>query len=157
VFNNAARLLGCAWEEAGHISESDDWDLEGVAEADEASGLNGGINVQATSQDLGLICDDTNRFTFNFDETSKHILSVRRHDLVEFVSISHRLNHNVHIVGLVRVIRNNVVQDFSARLVSRVGGSPGLLIALLPRVLREEAHQFPGACNGLNIVLENTM
>lgn len=45
--DDAAVLLGSSGQEAGDVLEGDDGDVEGVAEPDEASALDGGVDVKA--------------------------------------------------------------------------------------------------------------
>jgi len=48
--NEEGAHLGSAGEEAGHVDEGDDGDVEGVAESHEARALGRGVDVQATGQ-----------------------------------------------------------------------------------------------------------
>jgi len=42
------RCLKNTWQEARHVHKGDEGNIEGVAEANEASGLHGGVDVQTT-------------------------------------------------------------------------------------------------------------
>ncbi len=55
VFDDTTEFLGSTRQESGHITHGDDRDLEGIAEPDEPGSFDAGIDVQATSQDLGLV------------------------------------------------------------------------------------------------------
>ena len=48
VLDNAVVFLICARKEARYINERDDWDIETIAEADEACALLRRVDVQAT-------------------------------------------------------------------------------------------------------------
>ncbi len=56
--DDAAVLLGGAGHEAGHIHEGDHRDVEGIAEADEARGFLGGVDIQHARQHRRLVGDD---------------------------------------------------------------------------------------------------
>eukprot|EP00293_Proteomonas_sulcata_P002249 CAMPEP_0184326388 /NCGR_PEP_ID=MMETSP1049-20130417/142538_1 /TAXON_ID=77928 /ORGANISM="Proteomonas sulcata, Strain CCMP704" /LENGTH=64 /DNA_ID=CAMNT_0026648581 /DNA_START=1096 /DNA_END=1290 /DNA_ORIENTATION=- len=53
--DDAVVLLRDSWQESWHVHQSDDRDVEGIAEADEAASLARGINVKASGQVLRLI------------------------------------------------------------------------------------------------------
>jgi hypothetical protein len=110
VLDDTSEFLGSPWEEAWHIGEGDDRDLERIAEADEASSFDGSIDVEAASKDLRLVGNDTNDATFNLREADDHVLGVAWHNLVEVVAVADTLDHREHVVGLVGVVRNDVVK-----------------------------------------------
>ena len=58
VLDQAAILLGCARQEARHVDKRHDRDVEGVAEADEARGLAGGVTVEHACQHHRLVGDE---------------------------------------------------------------------------------------------------
>ena len=58
VLDDAAALLGGAGQEAGHVDEGHERDVEAVAEADEARRLHRRVDVQAAGQVRGLVGDD---------------------------------------------------------------------------------------------------
>ena len=55
VLDDTTELLVSSWQEAWHVSEGNNGDLESITESDESSGFHGSINIQATSQDLWLV------------------------------------------------------------------------------------------------------
>jgi hypothetical protein len=126
VFNDSVPLLGRSREEPGDIAEGNNGDLEGVAESNESSGFNRCVDVQTASKDLWLVRDNTDRLTLDFNKSSEDVFGVRWHNLVELVPVSHRLDSNLHIVGLVRVVRDDVVKDFSRGLIHLVDRGPRL-------------------------------
>ena len=56
--DNAAVFLGRPRQEARYIDESDDGDIEAVAEADETGRFVGRIDIQAAGEELRLVGDD---------------------------------------------------------------------------------------------------
>ena len=58
MLDDAAELLGGAGQEAGHVLERDERDVEAVAEAHEARALDRGVDVEAAGQVRGLVGDD---------------------------------------------------------------------------------------------------
>jgi hypothetical protein len=52
-----------AGQEAGHVHERDERDVEGVAEAHEARRLDARVDVEHAGQHLGLVADDAHRAT----------------------------------------------------------------------------------------------
>jgi hypothetical protein len=87
MLDDATELLVCAWQETWHISEGDDGNLVGIAESDKSGSFEGGVNVQAASQDLWLVGDYAYSFAFDISESSDDISSKVRHDLIHLVSI----------------------------------------------------------------------
>ena len=111
MLDNTTELLVGSWEEAWHIGEGDEGDLEGITEADEASSLDRGVDIEATSQDLRLVGHDADGATLDLSEASDHVLGVCGHDLVEVVAIADTLDDVEHIVRLVGVVGHDVVQQ----------------------------------------------
>ena len=58
VADDAAVLLLHAGQEAGHVHEGQQRNVEGVAEADEARRLVGGVDIQHAGLHAGLVGDD---------------------------------------------------------------------------------------------------
>lgn len=77
--------------------------------------------------------------------------------MVEFVSVSDVVNNVKHIVRLVRVLRDYVVQKFIRSLIGRVLFSPKFVGSFISTVLGQVTHKFSGASNRFNIVLEDFM
>jgi hypothetical protein len=55
VLDDAAVLLVGAGQEAGHVLEGDQRDVEGVAEAHEARALDRGVDVEHAGEDAGWL------------------------------------------------------------------------------------------------------
>lgn len=157
MLNNTSKFLCSSWKEAGNITECNNWNLESIAESNEACCLHWCINVKTSSQYLGLVCNNTNRFTFDFDESSQNILGEGGHNLVEFIPVSYSLNTNLHIIWLIWVVWNNIIKYFGWRLILSITPCPRLMCSLLAWILGEEAQKLSCTGNGLDIVLEDTM
>jgi len=60
VFYDATKFLGSTRKESGHITQGDDRDLESITEPNEPCSFDTSIDVQTTSQDLGLVGNHAN-------------------------------------------------------------------------------------------------
>src|SRR6266849_2008958 len=121
VLDDAAELLGRAGQEAGHIDEGDQRNVEAVAEADEAGRLDGGVDVEAAGQEGGLVRHDAHRAAAEAREAAEDVLRERLLHLEEVAVVHHRADDLAHVVGLVRVLRD----DRGERRVAPVGGVLG--------------------------------
>ena len=75
-------------------------------------------------------------------------------DLVEISSVKHVLDHNLHIVGLVRVLGNDVVEDLVGDLLLAVLLGPRLVGTRFQVGLRQVAQQLSSAHDTLDIIIE---
>lgn len=157
VLDDTTVLLSSAGHKARNVNQSDEWDLESIAEANEASGFDRSIDVEHAGQDLWLVGHHADRLTLNLNKASENVSREVGHDLVELVPICDRLNHNIHVVGFVWVLRDDVVKNVSGGLVQAVFLSPNFVLSLLLRVLRQEAHELARARNRLNVILVNSV
>ena len=92
MLDNASKFLGSSGQEAGNVGKGNNWDLEGIAEANKASSFDTGVDVEASSEDLGLVGNNANGLAFNFNEPSDHVLGKVRHDLVELIAVGNSLD-----------------------------------------------------------------
>lgn len=120
MLDNSTEFLGCAGQEPWDISEGDDGDLESVTEADETRRLDRGVDVQAASEHLRLVGDNSADATFDLREASDHVLGVSGHDLIEVVPVTDALNDGKHVVGLVGVMWYDIVKELGRGLVLAV-------------------------------------
>ena len=132
MLDDAVVLLVRARQEAWNVDEGDEGDVEGIAEADEAGGFGGGIDVEAACEDLGLICHDSDALAADLAETHDDVLCVVRHYFEELISVEDGIDCDVHVVGLVWVEWDQVVKDLATRLVYLVQLCPFLMISSLP-------------------------
>ena len=110
MLNDATELLGSSRQKSRHVCEGDDWNLEGIAEANEAGSLHTSVDVKASSKDLWLVGDYSHRLAFNLNKACNHVFGEVRHNLVEVVAVSDSFDHSQHVVGFVGVLRDDVVQ-----------------------------------------------
>ena len=72
--DDAALLLRGAGQEAGHVDERDDRDVEGVAEADEARGLDRGVDVEDAGERARVVGDDADGMAAEPGEAADDVL-----------------------------------------------------------------------------------
>ena len=138
VGDDGAVLLLRAAEEAGDVHEGHQRDVEGVAEADETRGLAAGVDVEHAGEHLGLVRHDADAAAVHVGEADDDVLGELGMDLEEVTVVDDALDDLVHVVGLVRVVGDDLVQAV-LHAGNRVGG--GLERGLFAVVLRDEAQQ----------------
>ena len=109
MFDNTIELLGSTWQEAWHICEGYQRNLEGITEPYESGSLDWSVDIQAAGKHLRLICNYTDDTTFYLSKPSDDVFGIAGHNLVEFVPVCDIVNDVKHIVWLVGVLRDNVV------------------------------------------------
>ena len=152
MLDDAAVFLCRAGHETRYINEGDDRDVIGIAEADEAGGLDRALDVQAARQDHRLVGDDAHGLAFHAGEADDDVLGVVGLQLEE-VAVIHRLDDQLlDVVGLVRVGRHQGVEAV-VEAVGRVrGGSDRRLFLVIERQVVEEAAQHQ---ERLDVVFES--
>ena len=73
VADDAAEFLRRSRQEARHVDEGDERDVEAVAEADEAGRLIGRVDVQAAGQEFRLVGNDADGLAVEAGEASNDI------------------------------------------------------------------------------------
>ena len=164
-------LLRSSGQETGHVDESDDGDVEGVEEADETGGLDGGVDVEHTRRDERLVADDADGFAVHAGETHDDVLGKVGLDLEKVAVVDDALNDVLDVVGLGRVggddlvkndIFTNTRQKKSQFLVEPCPqvkiNSRGVLGLANRRLLavaqRQEIHKSPQPAKRLNVVIK---
>src|SRR5574344_1629352 len=99
-------LLTCTREEARHIDETNDWNVEGIAEADETGTLARGVAVEHTSELRRLVGNDTHGTTVEAREADDDVLGMAWLHLEELAVIDCSGNDLIHVVCLVWIVRN---------------------------------------------------
>lgn len=112
VADDTSVLLGGSWQKSWNIDQGDDWDVEGIAEADEASSLHGRVDVEASSRELWIVSDDSDGTSIHSGETDDQILSVVWHDLEEVTLINESVDDILHVVGSGAFQWNNSVKGW---------------------------------------------
>ncbi len=110
VLDQAAILLRGARQEARHVDEGDDRDVEAVAEAHEARGLARGVAVEHAGQHHRLVGDDADRAAFHAGEAGDDVLGEALLDLEEVALVDDLQDQLLHVVGLVRVVGDQRVE-----------------------------------------------
>ena len=123
VGDDGTVFLVCAAEEARNVHEGHQRDVEGIAETHEAGCLAGSVDVQAASKYARLVGHDSDAPSAHMGEADYDILGVVLVDFEELSVIHDGGNDAVHIVGLVRIVGNDVVETF-LNSADRVGSRP---------------------------------
>ena len=127
-----------AGQEAGHVDERQQRDVERVARAHEARGLDARVDVEHAGHARRLVADDADRVAVEAREAADDVRRVVLVDLVELAVVDDRPHDVAHVVGLVRVRRHDVVElgVHPLRVVGRQHARRGLEV-----VGRQEAQQ----------------
>ncbi len=94
----------------GDVDEGDDGDVECVAGAHEAGGFFGGVDVEAAGEHGGLVGDDPDGAAVDAAEADDDVAGPFGLDLEEFVVVEDAADDLVHVVGLVRRVRDEGVE-----------------------------------------------
>ena len=108
--DNTIIFLTCTRQESRNINQSNQWNIESVAETNETTSLTRSIAIQTSSHYLRLVSNDTYSLTIETCKTYDNILSIISMYFQEFVIINDCTDHFIHIVCLVWIIRNDLVQ-----------------------------------------------
>ena len=104
-------LLTCTWQESWYVNERYDRNVECIAETNEAGCLAASVYIEYTCVSCWLVGYDTNALTIEAGETCDDVLGELRLNLEELSVISYSANHLIHIVCLVWILRDNLVQS----------------------------------------------
>ena len=99
-----------AGEEAGHVLEGDERNVEGVAEADEPGALDRRVDVEHAGQHRRLVGHDPDRLPAEAGESDEQVAGVLALHLEEVAVVHHAADHVVHVVGLAGECRDDVEQ-----------------------------------------------
>ena len=108
--DNGVVLLTSTGQESRNVNERYNRNIEGVAETNEASSLTRSVNIEHTSIAVGLVGYDTYTLTIETCETNDNVLGELRLHLEEFTIVYYSTNHLVHVVSLVGVLGDNLIQ-----------------------------------------------
>ncbi|MBA7631863.1 hypothetical protein ES703_39399 [subsurface metagenome] len=108
--DDAPPLLIAAGEITGDIGNSQQGYIKGIAKTDEPGGFVGGIDVQAAGEVIGLAGDNTHHMPVEAGKAGDYVRGVLPGRLQEFPVIHYGANDVLHIVSLLRTIRDDVVQ-----------------------------------------------
>src|SRR2546427_11891296 len=112
VADYSVMLLVDSGEEAGHINEGEDWDVEGVAEPYESCSLDGRVYVDHTRVEFRLVRDYSYGLAVDPRERRYHVRSPERLHLKQLSTVDYPCQNLFHIVRLVIVVRQDRIQLF---------------------------------------------
>ena len=104
-------FLTCSRKESRNIHQTDNRNVEGIAEAHEACTLAAGVNIEHTGVGCWLIGNDTHALTIEAGKTGDNVLCKLRLHLKEVTIVGDGLDDLIHVVSLVRIIWKNVVEQ----------------------------------------------
>ena len=113
VPDDAPPLLAGPREESRYVDKSQDWYVEGVAEADEPSGLDRGIDVEATGKHLRLIGHDSDGVPAQSAEADDYVVREVCLNFKEGAVVEHLLDGSDDIVRVTGVLRHQRVQNIT--------------------------------------------
>ena len=108
--DDPAPLLRGAGQEAGHVDERDEGDVERVAGAHEAGRLDGGVDVEHAGERVRLVADDADGVPAQPREAADDVLGEPGLHLEELAVVDDRLDHVLHVVRLVGGVRDQRVE-----------------------------------------------
>ena len=115
-------------EEAGDVDESDDGDVEAVAEADEAGGFAGGVDVEDAGEGVGVVGDDADAVAAEVGEADDDVARPLGLDFEELAVVDDAADDLAHVVGACGVGVDEVdeVVDFAVGWVAGCRATGGL-------------------------------
>ncbi len=150
VQDDAAVLLAGAGQEAGHIHQRHDGDVEGVAETDKTGTLAGSVDVQHTSQILGLVGHNTHGHTVETGEADDEVRGIQRLDFQELAVVHNAVDDILHVIRHIGIVGDDGVQA----VLQTVDGVFGRLVrGFLHIVGRDVADELTQHSDALFLVL----
>ena len=146
-------LLGPG-HEARHVDKGDDRNVETIAKADKARTFARRINVQNAGQRHRLIGHKADRGAFHPAKAAYDIGAKSRADFKEVTFIDRLLDQLLHVIGLVRIVRDQCVEtviDALNRIISR----PNRRIFAIGA--RQEIDQAPHLRQRFNVIFERAI
>ena len=151
MLDDAAVLLRRAGHEAGHVHEGDDGDVEGVAKAHEARGLDAAFDVQAAGQHQRLVGDDADHVAVHAGKADDDVGRIVGLQLEELGIISRFDDEFFHVVRLVGVGRHERVQAHVGAAGRVLRGAVRRFFAVVGRNVVEQPAQHQ---QGFHIILK---
>ena len=132
------------------VHKIDQGDIVGIEDLQKTIVLVRRIHFKDAAGILGVVGHQPRDFTVESAETGDQVFCVRVLDLKVLAIIHHLFDHMVHIIGLIKCIRNNV---------HKVPHVPVWIVCFFPlwwsfpEVLREVAEQFAAFLDGHLVVV----
>ena len=147
VADDPAVLLVDARQEARHVDERHQRDVEAVAGPDEPRRLRRGVDVEGAGEDRGLLRDDADTAPAEPREAGEDVRRPARLDLEERAVVDDALDDLVHVVRLARVVGDD--RDPAPRPADRPdrssgprGASPRLFCGRCARIRRANVERL---------------
>ncbi len=143
--NHAVVFLTCSGEESGHVNQSNQRNIESVAEAYKAGAFARSVAVEHAGKEFGLVSHDAHGLAVEAGEAHDDILGIIALHFQEFAVVHDGADNLVHVVGTV----GRVGDDFVERVLETVDGvgafnQRGFLKVVLGNVAEELADDFEG-------------
>ena len=126
MLDDRAIFLRRPGQKTRHVDKGHDRDVEAVAEADKAGPLAGAVDIEAAGQHHRLVGDDADRRALHAGKADQDVGRVIRLQLEEVAVIDDLFDQLLHVVGLVRVGRDQRVER-GLTAVARIAALPGRL------------------------------
>ena len=146
--DDAAVLLPHARQEARHVLERDERDVERVAEAHEARGLHRRVDVETPGEHRRLIGDDADRPAAQPREADDDVLREVPMHFEERAVVDDGVNQIVDVVRLVRLLRHQPVERV-VFAIDRIGRrAPRRIVEVVRRQVAEQLADRAGGTRG---------
>src|SRR5580692_4916882 len=116
MLDDAAKFLLRAGQKAGNIFESDQRDIEGVAEADEACTFQRSIDVENAGEERRLIGDNADGAPIEARKPDNNILCKVLMDLEKIAVIHDGVDGVLDVIRLLGIRRDERIQSFIAAI-----------------------------------------
>ena len=126
-------------QEARHVHEAHDGDIEAVAEAHEASSLARGVAVEYAGVNAGLVGHNANALAVEAGETDDNVARKGTLHFEELTIVHHSRDNLIHIVGHVGVVGDNLVEAIFLAVDGVVAGNARGAFHVVLRQIGEQA------------------
>ena len=151
VFDDACIFLTDTRQEARHVDQCQDRDLEGVAKAHKPRGFARAVDIETACKHHRLVGHDADRLAFKADKAGEDVLGEILLDLVEIALVGDLGDEFLHVIRRVWVSRHQRIKAvFHAGRIVEERAHGGFLAV----VERQEIDQTAGLGQRFDIVLE---
>ena len=134
-----------------HIHQRDDWDVEGVAEADEARALARAVDIEDAGKVRRVVSDYADDAAVHAAEAYGDVARPTVMHLHKVAVVEDRLDHEMNVVGLAGVGRDDAC-ELVAEAVGDIGGLE--VRRVLHVVRRDEREQAPNFLQRVLLALD---
>ncbi len=145
VADDAAVFLHRAGQEAWHVFEGDERNVERIAEAHEPRALHRRVDVERAGEHRRLVRDDANRPAVQAREAHQDVLRVMLMHFEEVALVHYRMDHVQHVVRLVGRRRDEPVEHLVLPVGRVVRGAPRRIVEVVRRHEGEQLASQPEA------------